>query len=250
MLLLSWNVNGIRSAIKKDLKPVIDSKKYDVILIQESKADYVPIELSDSLYHPYVFFARAKKGYSGTMAFSKLEPLSVKYGIEEKKFDDEGRVLTLEFEEFYLVNAYFPNSRRDLSRLDFKGEFNERMLCFLEKLRKSKPVIVCGDFNVAHEDIDIARPKDNANNAGFTTEERAWFTSLIKHGYIDTYRAFVKDGGHYTWWTYRFDAKARNIGWRIDYFVTSNELKDRLTGAGILDKINGSDHVPIYLRLD
>ncbi len=249
MLLLSWNVNGIRSAIKKDLKTVFNCKKYDVILIQESKSDYIPIELSDSGYHPYVFFAKSKKGYSGTMSFSKSEPLTVRYGIGDKKFDDEGRVLTLEFKEFYLVNAYFPNSRRDLSRLDFKLEFNDKILHFLEDLRKVKPIVICGDFNVAHEEIDIARPKDNINNAGFTEIERAWFTSLLERGYTDTYRYFIKESGHYTWWSYRFDAKTRNIGWRIDYFVVSNELKNRLSAAGILDKINGSDHVPVYLEL-
>ena len=250
MLLLSWNVNGIRSAIKKDLLKLLDSKRYDAILLQEAKSDYIPLELLGTDYQTYIFPARIRKGYSGTVSLSRIKPLSMIYGIGEKKFDDEGRVLTLEFERFYLINAYFPNSRHGLTRLGFKLEFDSKILAFAENLRKKKPIVMCGDFNVAHKDIDIARPRENENNAGFTKDERAWFTALLELGYVDSYRLFEKGGGHYTWWAYRADARQRNIGWRIDYFVVSDKLADHVSSAAILDKIEGSDHAPISLELN
>ncbi len=250
MLILSWNVNGIRSAIKKGLKTLVDSKRYDIILLQEVKTDYIPLEIEDSGYLSYLFPSKAKKGYSGTATLSKSKPMSFRYGIGVEKFDSEGMVITLEFDGFYVVNVYFPHSRRDLSRLGFKLEFDEAMEKFSKELSKHKPVVIGGDFNVAHQDIDIARPKDNEGNAGFTREEREWFSRFLKSGYVDAYRLFVKDGGHYTWWTYRFNAKSNNIGWRIDYFVVSNGLKDSLNGAGILKDVLGSDHVPVYLDMN
>lgn len=249
MLLLSWNVNGIRSVVKKGLLPLINSSKYDVLMFQEVKSDILPLGLHMDGYFPFMFPSKAKKGYSGTMTLSKIAPKSVIYGIGDERFDKEGRVLTLELHDFYLINAYFPNSRRDLSRLQFKLEFNDKILRFAEELRKKKPIIMCGDFNVAHEDIDLARPKENAENAGFTKVERDWFTMLLKTGYIDTYRIFIKEGGHYTWWTYRADARSRNIGWRIDYFVVSKELTSKIKGADIMKDVYGSDHVPIYIKI-
>jgi exodeoxyribonuclease-3 len=248
MRLLSWNVNGIRSALRSGLSPIIESAEYEAIMLQESKADVIPLDIRTNNYIPYVFTAK-KKGYSGTVTLTKTEPLSHIHGIGESKFDREGRVLTLEFKNFYLVNAYFPNSRRDLSRLSFKLEFDKKIEDFIEGLRAKKPIIICGDFNVAHQEIDIARPKSNTKNAGFTAEERAWFTDFLKKGYLDSYRLFVKEGGHYTWWSYRFDAKKRNIGWRIDYFVVSKELLNDVKGVGILTDVVGSDHVPVYIDI-
>jgi exodeoxyribonuclease-3 len=250
MLLLSWNVNGIRSAIKKGFLKLLESNRYDAILLQEVKSDYIPLELSGTAYQTYIFPARIKKGYSGTVSLSHVKPLSVIYGIGEKKFDEEGRVLTLEFEDFYLINAYFPNSRHGLTRIGFKLEFDSKILAFAENLRKKKPIVMCGDFNVAHEEIDIARPKENKDNAGFTKEERDWLTSLLELGYVDSYRLFESGGGHYTWWAYRTNARQRNIGWRIDYFIVSDELTKRISSADIMDKIKGSDHAPISLELD
>ncbi len=248
MRLVSWNVNGLRSALSKGLPDFISKGKYDVIMMQEIKTDSVPVTLHSLGYENFAFPSK-KKGYSGTMSMSKTKPLSVKYGIDDQKFDDEGRTITLEYPEFFVINAYFPNSQHGLTRLDFKMDFNNKLEAFSERLRKTKPVIICGDFNVAHTDIDIARPKDNENNPGFTKQERDWMTRFLQIGYIDTYRIFVKEGGHYSWWTYRFNARSRNIGWRIDYFVVSEELKNRIKSAEILEKVHGSDHAPVYLEI-
>lgn len=248
MLLLSWNVNGIRSVLKKGLLSLVESGKYDVLMFQEAKADILPLEMHIDGYSPFIFSSKTRRGYSGTITLTKETPKSVIYGIDKEKFDDEGRVLTIELEKFYVVNAYFPNSRRDLSRLGFKLEFNKNLEKFLQRLREKKPVIIGGDFNVAHEEIDIARPKENVNNAGFTDQERASFTEFLKSGYCDSYRLFVKDGGHYTWWSYRANVRSKNIGWRIDYFVVSNDLEKRVKDAGISKDVLGSDHAPIYLE--
>ncbi len=247
MELVSWNVNGIRSALKKGLLQFVNSEKYDVILLQEIKADKPPIEFSQK-YKAYINPAK-RKGYSGTMTLTKTEPLSVSYGIGIDKYDQEGRVITTEFKDFYVINVYFPNAQHGLVRLDYKLDFNDEFEKFTEKLRKKKPVIIGGDFNVAHEEIDIARPKDNVNNPGFTPQERDWMTHFLSLGYIDTYRMFVKEGGHYSWWTYRFNARAKNIGWRIDYFVVSKELENRVKKADILKDVYGSDHAPVYLYI-
>ena len=249
MRLLSWNVNGIRSAVKKGLIGLVTRAEYDVLMFQEIKADMTPSDLSDVGYHSYVFPSSSRRGYSGTLTMSKTEPLAVIYGIGDRTFDSEGRVLTLEFRDFYVVNAYFPNSRRDLSRLNFKRRFNSEILRFCRDLERVKPVVIGGDFNVAHEDIDIARPRQNDGNAGFTREERRWFSHLLKQRYIDTYRSLEKGGGHYTWWTYRSSARQKNIGWRIDYFVVSSELENNVKEAGILEDVGGSDHAPIYLNI-
>ncbi len=243
---ISWNVNGIRAAEANAIK-LIESEKADVIAFQEIKADdsTVPKHFMELGYHTYINPAR-KKGYSGTMVMTKRKPAS--YSTE---FDnDEGRVQNLEFRDFYFLNVYFPNSRRDLSRLDVKRTFNSRMLEYMKGLEKEKPVIICGDFNVAHTEIDIARPKDNVHNAGFTKEERSDMDNFISSGFSDTFRLFDENDGNYTWWSYMFNARARNIGWRIDYFLVSKKLVKKVVSAGILKEIKGSDHVPVTLEID
>ncbi len=246
--LVSWNVNGLRAALKKGLIDFINKDKSDVYCFQEIKTKDIPLELQGLEYNVYPNPA-VREGYSGTLTLSKVEPFSVLNGLGVKEFDDEGRVQVLEFADFLLINSYFPNSQHGLTRLDYKLRFDEEFLTFAEKMRKLKPLVICGDFNVAHEEIDIARPKDNVNNAGFTPQEREWMSKFLAHGYVDTFRYFVKDGGHYTWWSYRFNARQKNIGWRIDYFVISNELLPRLKAAGILEQVTGSDHAPVYIEL-
>ncbi len=249
-MIMSWNVNGLRSVIRKNaLQREIDSEKYDIVLLQEIKSDGAESRLKDD-YLEYVFPAKSKKGYSGVLTFSRKKPLNVLYGINSEKFDREGRVITLEFKDYFVVNAYFPNSRRDLSRLDYKMEFNKKILEFMQLLRREKPVIIGGDFNVAHEEIDIARPKQNMGNAGFTSEERNFIDEMIEKGYIDTLRLFNKESGNYTWWTYLFkSARENNIGWRIDYFFVSDELKNKVKYAGIIKDETGSDHAPVYVEI-
>ncbi len=246
VILISWNVNGIRAAKEEALK-LIKSEKPDVIGFQEIKADEktIPKEFYDLGYEVEINPAE-KRGYSGTMSLAKKKPLAVLDDFE----DNEGRVQTLEFSDFYFINSYFPNSRRDLSRLDLKREFNARMLDYIKKLERKKPVAICGDFNVAHEDIDIARPKENAHNAGFTAEERSDMDLFISSGLVDTFRIFNKEPGNYTWWSYMFNARNKNIGWRIDYFLISKKLKDKAVSASILKDVKGSDHVPVKLVLD
>src|SRR5579875_342225 len=248
MLFLSWNVNGLRSAMNKGLLEVVRSAEYDAVLLQEIKTDAVPLELTALGYECYIYPA-SRRGYSGTLSLAKTKPLSVSMGIGVREFDEEGRVITLEYPDFYLVNTYFPNAQRGLTRLEYKLKFNGKFEEYAQSLRRKKPLVVCGDFNVAHTELDIARPKDNVNNAGFTKEERDWMTHFLSLGYLDTFRLFVKEGGHYTWWTYRFNAREKNIGWRIYYFVVSEELRSRVVKAGILESVRGSDHAPVFLEL-
>lgn len=252
MRLISWNVNGIRAGIKNGFYDFLKSSDADVVCLQETKADEETfnkvvdvVEVEN--YEVYSFSAQ-KKGYSGTAVLTKIKPLSVIKGTNSE-FDNEGRVLTLEFDDFYLVNAYFVNSQRGLLRLKGKEDFNEDFLRFCEKLRERKPLVMCGDFNVAHKEIDLANPKSNERNAGFTIEERDYFTRLLDNGYIDTFREFEKNGEHYTWWSYMFSARAKNIGWRIDYFLVSSELKQNLEDSIILNEVMGSDHCPVELKL-
>jgi exodeoxyribonuclease-3 len=247
--ILSWNVNGLRSALNKGLKEIVASRLYDAVLLQEVKVDFLPLELNDLGYHTYLNPAR-KKGYSGVLSMVKQNPIAVQTGLGDPRFDSEGRILTLELSSVFLVNAYFLNSQHGLVRLGQKLEFNEALLRFVEDLRHRKPIVICGDFNVAHQEIDIARPKENVKNPGFTTEERNWMTEFLRMGYIDTYRMFVKEGGHYSWWSYRFDARKKNIGWRIDYCVVSKEIQGRVLGSAILEDVYGSDHAPVTLDLD
>ena len=252
MLMLSWNVNGIRASFRKGFLDFLNAHAPDILALQEIKASVndIPIEVR---YYPgyHIYWNPAKKkGYSGTALFTKIKPEDVRFGIGVKEYDDEGRVLTAEYERFYFVNIYFPNAQHGLTRLDYKLRFDEEIHEYLNTLRKEKPVIVCGDFNVAHKEIDLANPKQNMNNAGFTPQERAWMDRFIEDGWIDTFRMFVKDGGHYTWWSYRFNARARNIGWRIDYFIISKNLKTAVVNSYVLSDVMGSDHAPVALDIN
>ena len=245
--ILSWNVNGFRAVVKKGFFEFLKKEKPDILGLQEIKQIEKPmIEEYLVVWNP-----AKRKGYAGTAVYTLVNPLKITKGIGIKKFDDEGRVITLEFEKFFLINAYFPNAQRGLKRLDFKLEFNNALLNYMEKLREKKPIVLIGDFNVAHKEIDIARPKDNIHNAGFTIEERQWMDKLLSKGYIDTFRMFhPNEKGAYSWWTYRFNARARNIGWRVDYVIVSNELKDKVKDAFILKDVYGSDHAPVGILLD
>ncbi|AWS00216.1 exodeoxyribonuclease III [Metallosphaera hakonensis JCM 8857 = DSM 7519] len=232
--------------MSKGLIELIKNLEYDVLMLQEVKTSQLPLDFQ---FLPYKAFLNPskRKGYSGTLTLSRMEPISVKYGIGAEEFDDEGRVITLEFPSLYVINVYFPNSGEELKRLDFKLKFDQKFQEFVQGLKK--PTVICGDFNVAHEEIDIARPKDNVNHAGFTPEERKWFHEFLSTGFIDTFRMFVKDGGHYSWWSYRFHAREKNIGWRIDYCLVSKELEPMVKKAEILEKVLGSDHAPVVLEL-
>jgi len=246
---ISWNVNGIRAAEKKGFTGIVHMLSPDILAIQETKAH--PDQLSQPLldisgYHSYWHSAQ-KKGYSGVAVYSKLKPKAVINGLGHKDFDSEGRVITLEYDAFYFINIYFPNSGTELKRLDFKLEFNALLHTFLINLSQKKAVVICGDYNVAHKEIDIKNPKANVKNAGFTPEERAWMDRFLDSGFVDTFRIFNKEGGHYTWWSYRSDARARNIGWRIDYFCVDQNNSDRVVAAEILPDIQGSDHCPVSI---
>lgn len=250
MKIISWNVAGLRACIKKGLLGFIKEENADIYCFQEIKASKEicsrDLDLKD--YNLYCYPA-VKPGYSGTLVLSKNKPLSVIEGVGNKDIDREGSVLALEFNKFFLINSYFPHSSRDLSRLDFKLKFNDIFERFCERLDKKKPVVIASDFNVAHKEIDLANPKQNEKNAGFTIQERKWFDSFLNKGYVDTFREFVKGNGHYTWWTYRFGARKRNVGWRVDYFIISKRLRNKLKNSEILDKIMGSDHCPIRLEI-
>ena len=246
----SWNVNGIRAALKNGLVKTLNKIDADIVCLQEVKADEasLPEEIRNLGYSVFINPAE-KRGYSGTLSLSRSAPLSVTKGIGSKKFDSEGRVLALEFQNFWVINTYFPNSQRGLTRLDYKLEYNKNFERWAEDLRKTKPLIICGDFNVAHEEIDIARPKENEMNAGFTVQERKWMTEFLSKGYLDTFRMFNREGGNYTWWSYRFNAREKNMGWRIDYFIVSHELEKNVASSRILSQFGGSDHAPIIMEL-
>lgn len=249
MKLISWNVNGIRACVKKGFLDYFNEVDADIFCIQESKMQEGQLELDLEGYHQYWNFA-VKKGYSGTAIFTKKEPLSHTYGLDTEEHDQEGRVITLEFEDFYLVNVYTPNSQQKLARLDYRIQWDDDFRAHLKELEKTKPVIVCGDLNVAHTEIDLKNPKTNRKNAGFSDEERSKFTELLESGFIDTYRYFYPDQeGAYSWWSYRFNARANNAGWRIDYFCTSKALEKSLLGADIHSEVMGSDHCPVELTL-
>ena len=249
--LLSWNVNGIRACVSKGaFLPWIKQRNPDILCIQETKAQPEQLSLSLDLPDYKLFWHSAeKKGYSGVLTLTKHKPLSTLIKTGQKILDTEGRFLQSEFENFYLINLYFPNAQRQLKRIDYKQEFNQALLKYTEKLKKKKPVILCGDFNVAHKEIDLKNPKTNMKNAGFSPTERAYFTELLDHGYIDTFRLINQDPDHYSWWTYRSNARERNIGWRIDYFVVTEDLKSNIKDAFILPEVHGSDHAPVGLKL-
>lgn len=249
MKLISWNVNGIRACVQKGFLDFFNEIDADIFCIQESKLQEGQIDLETAGYKQYWNYAD-KKGYSGTAVFSKKEPISVTRGIGIEEHDKEGRVITLEFEDFYMVTVYTPNSQNELARLDYRMKWEENFKEYLKKLEVNKPVIVCGDLNVAHKEIDLKNPKTNRKNAGFTDEEREKFSKLLESGFIDTYRFFYPDKKDvYSWWSYRFSARAKNAGWRIDYFLVSESLKVKLADAKIYTEVMGSDHCPVELEI-
>ncbi len=267
MKLISWNVNGIRAVIRKGFLDFLKKEKPDILALQEIKiSDKAREKESQKLgidfpgYTEY-WNSAERPGYSGTVVLIRKgegvrhpmgcrTPINAINGIGKKEFDREGRVQTLEFDKFYFVNTYFPNANHELSRLNFKLEFNNALLKYLKKLENKKPVVICGDFNVAHEEIDLKNPKSNIGNPGFTYEEREWMDKFIKAGFIDVFRKIHKDKIEYTWWSYRFNARVRNIGWRIDYFFVSAKIFKRVKSSSILEKIMGSDHCPVEIKLD
>lgn len=249
MKLISWNVNGLRACITKGFLDFFDEMNADVFCLQEIKLQEGQIELELKGYHQYFNYA-VKKGYSGTAIFSKKEALAVSYGIGMAQHDTEGRVITLEFEDFYMVTVYTPNAQNELARLSYRIEWEADFRAYLKNLDGHKPVIVCGDLNVAHKPIDLKNPKANEKNAGYSPEERGEFEELLKAGFIDTFRYFYPEKeGAYSWWSYRFKARANNAGWRIDYFLTSERLKPFLQDALIYSDILGSDHCPVGLEI-
>lgn len=249
MKLISWNVNGLRACVGKGFLEFVQSEDADFYCIQETKLQEGQITLDLPGYSQYWNYA-VKKGYSGTAVFAKKEALAVTYGIGIEEHDQEGRVITLEYEDFYLITVYTPNAQDGLARLAYRMKWEEDFLAYLKRLEKTKPVIFCGDLNVAHKEIDLKNPKNNRKNAGFSDEEREKFTILTESGFIDTFRYFYPDReGIYSWWSYRFSARAKNAGWRIDYFLVSECLKERLQDALIYTDILGSDHCPVGLLL-
>lgn len=249
MKVISWNVNGIRAILKKGFLEFVKKAKPDLLCLQETKAEPSQVNLELPGYHAY-WNAAEKKGYSGTAIFTRIEPDRVTNGIGVPEHDREGRVITAEFEPFFLVNVYTPNSQRGLTRLDYRQQWDRDFLAYLKRLEGQKPVIFCGDLNVAHTALDLANPKSNEGEHGFTPEERAGFDALEQAGFVDTFRLFTSGGGHYTWWAPFANARARNIGWRIDYVIVSGALAPRVKAAKILPKVLGSDHCPVVLELE
>lgn len=247
--MISWNVNGLRACLGKGFLEYLKETDADIFCIQESKLQEGQVELELPGYHQYWNYAE-KKGYSGTAMFTKEEPVSVTYGLGIEEHDHEGRVITAEFPEYYVVTCYTPNSQDGLKRLDYRMQWEDAFRAYLKALETKKPVIFCGDLNVAHQEIDLKNPKTNRKNAGFSDEERAKFTELLEAGFVDTFRYFYPDQeGIYSWWSYRFSARAKNAGWRIDYFCVSESLKDRLVDAKIHTEVMGSDHCPVELDI-
>ena len=250
MRLISWNVNGIRAVIKKGFMDFFNDVDADIFCLQETKLSAGQLDLELEGYHQYWNYAE-KKGYSGTAVFTKEEPIHVSYGIDMEEHDKEGRVITCEYEDFFLVTCYTPNSQRGLARLDYRMEWEEDFRKYLNMLDQVKPVVLCGDLNVAHKEIDLKNPAANRKNAGFSDEERSQFQNLLDAGYTDTFRHLYPDAAdRYSWWSYITKARERNAGWRIDYFVVSDRLADDIVEADIRDDIFGSDHCPVYLELD
>lgn len=249
MKLISWNVNGLRACVTKGFYDVMKELDADIFSIQESKMQEGQHEFEADGYHIYMNSAE-KKGYSGTIVFSKQEPMSVSYGIGIEEHDHEGRVITCEYDKFYLVDCYTPNSKEKLARIDYRMEWEDAFRAYLKKLEQNKPVILCGDLNVAHNEIDLKNPSSNRQNAGFSDQERNKFSELLKAGFIDTYRYLYPDKVEYSWWSYRFNARKNNAGWRIDYFVVSESLKDFVKDAKIHTDIIGSDHCPVELDIE
>ena len=249
MRMISWNVNGLRAALGKGFMEAFNALDADVFCLQETKLQPGQLELPLPGYHQYWNYAQ-RKGYSGTAVFTRREPLSVRYGIGVEEHDQEGRVITLDMGDFYLVTVYTPNAQRELTRLDYRMAWEDAFLHYLKELERDKPVVFCGDLNVAHREIDLRNPSSNVNNAGFTPQERGKLTALLSSGVVDTFRYFhPEETGAYTWWSYMFHARERNTGWRIDYFIVSEALRERLEGACIHPEVFGSDHCPVELTL-
>ena len=250
MKLVSWNVNGLRAIYKKGFEEAFKKLNADIFCVQETKMQEGQIELDLKGYYEYFNYAE-RKGYSGTAVFTKIKPINASYGIGKEEHDKEGRVITLEFEKFYLVNCYTPNSGRELARLEYRMEWEDEFRKYLKNLDKIKPVIICGDLNVAHTEIDLKNPKSNRKNAGFTDEERGKIDALLKNGFTDTFRKiYPEKEGAYTWWSYMFNARANNAGWRIDYFIVSERFKDNIKSLDILSEVYGSDHCPVVPEID
>ncbi len=248
--LLSWNVNGLRAVLKKNFLEFLDTEAPDILSLQETKCTPDDVEQLWPAAYTTFWNSAEKKGYSGTAIFTRTKPLKVTQGIGVAEHDREGRVLTAEFADFFLVNVYVPNSQRELTRLAYRQQWDADFLRYLKKLEKKKPVVWCGDLNVAHTEIDLANPKANMKNHGFTPEERAGFTACVQAGFVDTFREFERSGGHYTWWSPMGGARGRNVGWRIDYFLVSQALRPRLKSAFIRPKVLGSDHCPVGITLE
>ncbi|KAF1679216.1 exodeoxyribonuclease III [Bacillus sp. SKDU12] len=251
MKLISWNVNGLRAVMRKmDFFSYLKEEDADIICLQETKIQDGQVDVQPEGYHVYWNYA-VKKGYSGTAVFSKQEPLRVMYGIGIEEHDQEGRVITLEFENMFVMTVYTPNSKRGLERIDYRMQWEEALLSYILELDKEKPVILCGDLNVAHQEIDLKNPKANRNNAGFSDQERGAFTRFLEAGFTDTFRHVYPDlEGAYSWWSYRAGARDRNIGWRLDYFVVSERLKEQIEDASISADVMGSDHCPVELVIN
>lgn len=249
MKFVSWNVNGIRACINKGFNDFFKEIDADIFAVQETKMQEGQANIEQVGYYRYMNSA-LKKGYSGTLIYTKEKPLNVYYGLSEGKYNDEGRVITLEYEQFYFVTAYVPNSQEALARLTYRMEFEDDMRQYLNNLKKHKPVVYCGDLNVAHNPIDLRNPKSNEQNPGYSIEERTKFSELLNSGFIDTFRYLYPDKISYSWWSYRFFAREKNIGWRIDYFVVSDNLKSNVLDSGICEAILGSDHAPVYLEIE
>ena len=247
MKFISWNVNGFRAVLGKGFADIFASLDADFFCLQETKMQPGQADFSPEGYHAY-WFSAEKKGYSGTAVFAKSEPISVRYGVDGKH-TDEGRVITLEYADFYLVCAYVPNAQDGLKRIDYRMEFEDDMRAYLSALDKAKPVIYCGDLNVARSEIDLKNPKTNIGNPGFSYEERGKMEELVSAGFTDTFRHLYPDTVRYSWWSYRFNARANNVGWRIDYFLVSDRLADRISSADILCDVMGSDHCPVMLEI-
>lgn len=250
MKLISWNVNGLRAVYKKGFEDFFNTISADIFCIQETKMQEGQFEFELPGYSIYMNSA-VKKGYSGTAVFTKIKPINVTYGIGIEEHDQEGRVITLEFDKFFLIDVYTPNSQRELTRLEYRMKWEDDFKNYLKKLEKTKPIIMCGDLNVAHNEIDLRNPKQNRKNAGFTDEERNKMTKLLEAGFVDTYRyLYPNQENAYTWWSYMANARDKNIGWRIDYFIISNKLKDKIKDAKIYSDIMGSDHCPVGLEIE
>ena len=250
MKLISWNVNGLRAVMNKGFKEFFESTDADAICLQETKLQEGQIEFAPEGYYTY-WNSAVKKGYSGTVIFTKAKPINVTYGIGIEEHDQEGRVITAEYEAFYLVDCYTPNSQRELTRLDYRMKWEDDFRKYLEELNQKKPVILCGDLNVAHNEIDLKNPKTNRHNAGFTDEERNKMTELLGAGFTDSFRYLYPDKTDiYSWWSYMFHAREKNVGWRIDYFIVSDSIKDKIKDSKILTEIMGSDHCPVELEIE